>query len=102
MSRLLDVQRTLERRLDTSDTIGPLHYEEQEQQDRAADNVFPGGLSREPDSRRGQTHTGLMERLGLDSNVYRGEGLTGVGDGDLSGDFGSAEDQTHPEDALCE
>ena len=70
---LLAVQRALERRTDTTETSRQPIYEEREEQDGAAGNVLPGGLSREPDPRREQTRRGLLDRLGLNSNTYRKE-----------------------------
>lgn len=101
MSHLLAVHRSLERGLNTTGTAGEPHYEEQEQQDKAAGNVLQRGLSREPGLRWEWTRRGLLEMLGLNSNAYRVEDPTGrAADGDFPGDFGSVGAPTHLEDAL--
>ena len=56
-----------------------------------------GELSGEPGVRWKRTSTELMERLGLNSDACRENGLSGEDDGNVPRGFGYAEDQKHAE-----
>lgn len=88
-SLCLAAQRAPERRPGTSARGGG----PQQQHDEPTDEVLLTGPSREHNPLSGPTRKGLLNRLRLESNP--------IGTGEyVPGDFGFAEDQIHPQDAL--
>ena len=99
MSSLVTVKRALEGR--SGRTAAGSRADEKQAQDKARGDIRRTGLNGEPGSRWELTRRGLLDRLGLNSNAYRVEGLLGDGGGNVSIGFGSAYDQVYPDcDAL--